>query len=70
MNIAQWLYRQSAQLPHGPAVAQGFALRYTYCQLAHAAHRGAQALARLGCQPGDRVGLYKTNHASCGRYGL
>lgn len=64
MNIATWLHRQSQQQPERPAVAQGMVVAYTYRQLAQAAYQGAAFLAQLGVSPGDRVGVFKTNHAS------
>lgn len=64
MNIAQWLHRQCQQTPLAPALAQGFSVAYTYGQLAAAAQHGAQTLSEWGIGPGDRVGLYKTNHTS------
>ena len=64
MNIAQWLDRQFRHAPQAPALAQGTAVHYTYGQLARAAFKGSEALAQWGVCPGDRVGLYKTNHVS------
>jgi long-chain acyl-CoA synthetase len=64
MNIATWLHRQSLQQPLRPAVAQGTAVAYTYGQLATAAHQGAALLAQQGVRPGDRVGMFKANHAN------
>jgi long-chain acyl-CoA synthetase len=64
MNIAHWLDRQFRQNPQAPALATGAKVSYTYGQLALAAYEGSQTLSRWGISPGDRVGLYKTNHVS------
>ncbi len=63
MNLAQLLVRAARVHPERPTLLLGESL-WTYAQLATRTARLAGYLRdQLGLQPGDRVGLYMTNHA-------
>ncbi|MBL8329015.1 MAG: AMP-binding protein [Rubrivivax sp.] len=61
MNLAQWLQRNARIHGWRPAVAHGPRVSYRYADLSSACARLAAGLARLGLQPGDRLGLYMAN---------
>lgn len=62
MNIAHWLARNAQWHPGRDAVLQGHALVLNWAQWAQRSASGAAALRQLGVAPGDRVGLFMSNH--------
>ncbi|MBL0148069.1 MAG: AMP-binding protein [Ideonella sp.] len=63
MNLAHLLQRSARTFGHRPAVFLGERLLHDYATLADRAATLGQALrARHGLQPGDRVGLFMSNH--------
>ena len=62
MNLALWLEQQSRIRPSQAAVGHGTQGVLDYAGLAGAASRAAGALRQRGIGPGDRVGLFMTNH--------
>ena len=63
MNVAEWL-RRSASLHGGrPALALGADLVATYDALyAQAGQVAATVQRQFGAHPGDRIGLFASNH--------
>lgn len=63
MNLAQLLARAAKTYPDRPAIYEGEVLRYTYAQLVERAKKLATYLSdTLKLSPGDRVGIFMTNH--------
>jgi long-chain acyl-CoA synthetase len=63
MNLAHFLLRSARSAGHRPAVYLGTDLLFDYATLADRAACLATALhTRHGLQPGDRVGLFMSNH--------
>ena len=62
MNIAHWLARNAQWHPGRDAVLQGHALVLNWAQWDQRSASGAAALRHLGVAPGDRVGLFMSNH--------
>ncbi len=63
MNLAQLLARSAKTFPERPAIYEGEDLRYTYAQLAERVKMLAAYLSdSLKLSPGDRVGVFMTNH--------
>ncbi len=63
MNVCQWLWRAAAAHPDRPAVLWGDRLYTRYAELARRADAlGAALQRRFGVGPGDRVGIFMTNH--------
>ncbi|MDR3555254.1 MAG: AMP-binding protein [Syntrophobacteraceae bacterium] len=62
MNIAENLERSSVYFPDRPVIREGDR-EITYSQFNGLVNRAASALARLGVQPGDHVGLCAPNSA-------
>ncbi|MBL0726533.1 AMP-binding protein [Piscinibacter sp. HJYY11] len=65
MNLAHLLLRSARSAGERPAVYLGTELLFDYATLARrAAALGASITERHGLQPGDRVGLFMSNHPS------
>src|SRR4051812_18454064 len=65
MNLAHLLLRSARAAGERPAVYLGTELLYDYATLATRASTLARSLTeRHGLQPGDRVGLFMSNHPS------
>ncbi len=65
MNLAHLLLRSARSAGHRPAVYLGTELLFDYATLAtRAATLGRAITERHGLQPGDRVGLFMSNHPS------
>ena len=63
MNLAQLLARSAKTFQERPAIYEGEVLRYTYGQLAERTRKLAAYLCNtLKLSPGDRVGVFMTNH--------
>jgi len=63
MNLAHLLLRSARAAGHRPAVFHGEQLLHDYATLARrAATLGRALLEQHGLQPGDRVGLFMSNH--------
>src|SRR5690606_37489170 len=62
MNLAHWLERSAAVFGDRPALAHGLDCVAGYREFAEAAARGADWLEEQGLIPGDRVGLFLSNH--------
>ena len=63
MNLAHLLLRSARSAGHRPAVYLGTELLFDYATLAtRAASLGRALTERHGLQPGDRIGLFMSNH--------